>query len=41
MFGEAVMVGPWNGVGKATMAEPTRPKRGLLGGCDAHAGDET
>jgi hypothetical protein len=41
MFGEAVMVEPWDGVGKATMAEPTRHKRGLLGGCDAHASSET
>jgi hypothetical protein len=31
----------WDGVGKATMAEPIRHKRGLLGGCDAHAGGET
>jgi hypothetical protein len=23
------------------MAEPIRHKRGLLGGCDAHAGSET
>jgi hypothetical protein len=41
MFGEATMVEPWDGVGKAAMAEPTRHKRGLLGGCDAHAGSET
>jgi hypothetical protein len=27
--------------GEATMAEPTRHKRGLLGGCDAHTGSET
>jgi hypothetical protein len=26
---------------EAAMAEPTRHKRGLLGGCDAHAGSET
>jgi hypothetical protein len=41
MFGEAAMVEPWDGVGKATMAEPTRHKRGLLGGCDARTGSET
>jgi hypothetical protein len=41
MFGEAVMAEPWDGVEKAAMAEPTRHKRGLLGGCDAHAGSET
>jgi hypothetical protein len=28
-------------VGKAAMAKPTRHKRGLLGGCDAHTGSET
>jgi hypothetical protein len=27
--------------GEAAMAEPTRHKRGLLGGCDAHVGSET
>jgi hypothetical protein len=41
MFGEAAMAGPCNGVGEVAMAEPTRHKRGLLGGCDAHAGSET
>jgi hypothetical protein len=41
MFSEAAMVKPWDGVGEATMAEPTRHKRGLLGGCDAHACSET
>jgi hypothetical protein len=41
MFGEAAMAEPWDGVGEAAMAEPIRHKRGLLGGCDAHAGDET
>jgi hypothetical protein len=41
MFGEAAMAGPWDGVGEAAMAEPTRHKRELLGGCDAHAGGET
>jgi hypothetical protein len=41
MFGEAVMAKPWDGVGEAAMAEPIRHKRGLLGGCDAHAGGET
>jgi hypothetical protein len=41
MFGETAMAEPWDGVGKATMAEPTRHKRGLLGGCDAHASSET
>jgi hypothetical protein len=32
MFGEAVMAEPWDGVRKAAMVEPTRHKRGLLGG---------
>jgi hypothetical protein len=41
MFGEAAMAEPWDGVGKAVMAEPTRHKRRLLGGCDAHTGCET
>jgi hypothetical protein len=40
-FGEAVMAEPWDGVGEATMAEPIRHKRGLLGGCDAHVSSET
>jgi hypothetical protein len=41
MFGEAAMAEPWDGVVEAAMAEPIRHKRGLLGGCDAHAGGET
>jgi hypothetical protein len=41
MFGETTMAELWDGVGKAVMAEPIRHKRGLLGGCDAHAGGET
>jgi hypothetical protein len=41
MFDEAAMAKPWDGVGKAAMAEPTRHKRGLLGGCGAHTGCET
>jgi hypothetical protein len=41
MFDEAVMAEPRDGVGEAMMAEPTRHKRGLLAGCDAHAGSET
>jgi hypothetical protein len=41
MFGEAVMAELWEGVGEAALAEPIRHKRGLLGGCDAHAGSET
>jgi hypothetical protein len=41
MFSEAAMAEPGDVVGKAAMAEPTRHKRGLLGGCDAHAGSET
>jgi hypothetical protein len=40
MFGDAAMAEPWDGV-IAAMAEPIRHKRGLLGGCDAHAGGET
>jgi hypothetical protein len=41
MFDEAAMAKPWDGVGEAAIAEPIRHKRGLLGGCDAHAGSET
>jgi hypothetical protein len=41
MFGEATMAEPWEGVGEAAMAEPTRHKRELLGGCDVHAYSET
>jgi hypothetical protein len=41
MFSDAAMVEPWDGVGDAAMADPIRHKRGLLGGCDAHAGGET
>jgi hypothetical protein len=41
MFGEAVMAEPWDGVGKAVMTETHKAQEGLLGGCDAHAGDET
>jgi hypothetical protein len=41
MFGEAAMAEPWDGVGEAAMAEPIRHKRGLLAGCDTHAGSET
>jgi hypothetical protein len=41
MFDEAAMAEPWDGVTEAAMAEPTRHKRELLGGCDAHAGSET
>jgi hypothetical protein len=41
MFGKATMAELWEGVGEATMAEPRRHMRGLLGGCDAHAGSET
>jgi hypothetical protein len=41
MFGEAAIAEPWDGVGKAAMAESIRHKRGLLGGCDAHADGET
>jgi hypothetical protein len=41
MFGEAVMAEPWDGVGKAATTEPTRHKRRLLGGCNAHTGSET
>jgi hypothetical protein len=38
MFGDAAMAEPWDSVREAAMAEPLRHKRGLLGGCDAHAG---
>jgi hypothetical protein len=41
MFDETAMAEPWDGMGKAAMAEPIRHKRGLLGGCDAHADGET
>jgi hypothetical protein len=41
MFGEIAMANPWDDVGEPAMAEPTRYKRGLLGGCDAHTGSET
>jgi hypothetical protein len=41
MFGEAAMAEPWDSVGEAAMTEPTKHKRGLLGGCDAHTGGET
>jgi hypothetical protein len=41
MFGDAAMAEPWDGVGEAAMVEPIRHKRGLLGGCDAHADGET
>jgi hypothetical protein len=41
MFGEAAMAETWDGVGKAAMAKPTRHKRGLLDGYDAHAGSQT
>jgi hypothetical protein len=41
MLGEAAMAEPWDGVGKLRWLEPTRHKRGLLGGCDGHAGGET
>jgi hypothetical protein len=41
MFDEVAMPELGDGVVKATMVEPTWHKRGLLGGCDAHAGSET
>jgi hypothetical protein len=41
LFSEAAMAEPWDGVGKAAMAEPTRHKRGLLGAYDAHTGSKT
>jgi hypothetical protein len=41
MFGEAAMAEPWDSVGEAAIAEPTKYKRGLLGGCDAHTDGET
>jgi hypothetical protein len=41
MFSEAAMAELWDGVGEARMAELTRYKRELLGGCDAHTGSET
>jgi hypothetical protein len=41
MFGEAATAELWDGVGEVAMAEPIRHKRGLLGGCVAHAGSET
>jgi hypothetical protein len=41
MFGEAAMAEPWDGWVKLRWLEPTRHKRGVMGGCDAHAGSET
>jgi hypothetical protein len=41
IFGDAVMVEPWVGVGETARAKPMRHKRGLLGECDAHTGGET
>jgi hypothetical protein len=41
MFGEAAMAEPWECMRNPAMAEPTRYKRELLGGCDAHADSET
>jgi hypothetical protein len=41
MFRDAAMANPWEGVGKATMAGTHKAQEGLLGGCDAHTGDET
>jgi hypothetical protein len=41
MFGEAAIAEPWDGWVKLGWLEPTKHKRGLLGGCDAHAGSET
>jgi hypothetical protein len=41
MFGEAAMAEPWDGVGKAAMAETHKAQEGLLGGCDAHIGGKT
>jgi hypothetical protein len=41
MFDEAAMAEPWDGVQEAVMAKPIKHMRGLLGGCDAHAGGET
>jgi hypothetical protein len=41
MFGEAAMAEPWDGVGKAAMAEIHKAQEGLLGGCDAHTGGKT
>jgi hypothetical protein len=32
IFGEAAMAEPWDGVGKAVMAEPIRHKRGFCVG---------
>jgi hypothetical protein len=40
-FSEAAIAESWDGVGEAVMVEPIRQKKGLLGGCDAHAGSET
>jgi hypothetical protein len=41
MFGEAAMAELWDGWVKLRWLEPTRHKRGILGGCDAHTGSET
>jgi hypothetical protein len=41
MFIDVAMAESWDGVGEAMMVEPIRHKRGLLGGCDAHAACES
>jgi hypothetical protein len=41
IFSYATMAEPWDCVGEVAMAKPIRHKRRLLGGCDAHANDET
>jgi hypothetical protein len=40
-FGEAAMVEPWDGMGKAAMAGTHRAQEGAFGWCDAHTGSET
>jgi hypothetical protein len=41
MLIKAAMAEPWDGVGIAAMARTYKAQEGLLGGCDAHTGDET
>jgi hypothetical protein len=38
MFDDAAMTELWDGLGEAAIDELIRHKRGLLGGCDTHAG---
>jgi hypothetical protein len=41
MFSGAALAKLWDGVVQLRRLEHIRHMRGLLGGCDAHTGDET